>query len=214
MVVLFAAAARAHDARGGAPAPGNAEPDVRLDAEARRGLDLLTRTRIRLPAYAGNRLNCTSCHIDGGRRPGALPWTDVARTYPQYRAREGRVVTLEDRVDQCFLRSLNGKAPPHDSPAIRDILAYFAWLSKSAPAEARTKAPGIAAQFVAGPPDARAGEVLYRSRCVRCHASDGSGLSDPDDDPYVDVPPLWGKESFNIGAGMARLHTAERFIQR
>ncbi|MDE2143003.1 MAG: cytochrome C, partial [Elusimicrobia bacterium] len=49
---------------------------------------------------------------------------------------------------------------------------------------------------------------------VRCHASDGSGLSDPDDDPYVDVPPLWGKESFNIGAGMARLHTAERFIQR
>ncbi len=181
-------------------------------AAARRGLDLLTRTPLLLPAYAGKRLSCTNCHLDGGRRAEILPLTAAAKKFPLYRAREGRIVTLEDRGGQCFLRSLNGKIPPHDSAAMRDILAYLDWLSENAPPAERAKKPAAAAPSTAGPPDAGAGAALYASRCVRCHGRDGAGLKDPD--PDVQVPPLWGAESFNIGAGMARLHTAERFIRR
>jgi thiosulfate dehydrogenase len=38
-----------------------------------RGLALLTHTRDSLPAYVGGTLNCTSCHLDEGRRPNAAP---------------------------------------------------------------------------------------------------------------------------------------------
>ncbi|NNN05923.1 MAG: c-type cytochrome [Elusimicrobia bacterium] len=173
---------------------------------AERGLALLTRTRILQPAYAGPRLSCENCHLDGGRRASALPLTGAASAFPKYRAREGRVVTLADRVDECFKRSLNGKALPPDSPAMHDILAYIVSISSAGPRVA-------AAPLKAGPPNVRAGAALYAARCAQCHRKDGAGKRDLDDDPYVEVPPVWGGDSFNIGAGMARLHPAEKFIR-
>ncbi len=173
---------------------------------AQRGLALLTRTRMLQPDYAGPRLSCENCHLDGGRRASALPLTRAASTYPMYRAREGRVVTLADRVDECFKRSLNGRPLPPDSPAMRDILAYIVSISSAGPRVA-------AAPLNAGPPNLRSGAAIYAARCVQCHRKNGAGKSDPDDDPYVEIPAVWGGDSFNIGAGMARLHTAEKFIR-
>lgn len=173
---------------------------------AERGLALLTRTRILQPAYAGPRLSCENCHLDGGRRTSALPLTAAASAFPMYRAREGRVITLADRVDECFKRSLNGKALPPDSPAMHDILAYIVSISSAGPRVA-------AAPLKAGPPNVRAGRALYAARCAQCHRKNGAGKRDPDDDPYVEVPPVWGGDSFNVGAGMARLHAAEKFIR-
>ena len=174
-----------------------------------RGLDLLTHTRLRLPKYDKSLLNCVSCHADGGTNPQALPWTGVAAKYPRYNPRAGRVLDLADRVNECFRRSLNGEALPKKSPAMMDILAYLSSLPKTP----TTKAAGASAADRVGPADEPAGARLYAQRCARCHGKDGAGLRDPDDDPDGEIPPLWGPGSFNLGAGMARLHTLERFIR-
>ena len=38
---------------------------------------ILTHTRDSLPTYAPSSLNCTSCHLDEGRRPNAAPLAGV-----------------------------------------------------------------------------------------------------------------------------------------
>ena len=58
------------------------------------------------------------------------------------------------------------------------------------------------------------GEELYANACVACHGPDGSGIrrSLPTTDLGYMMPPLWGNDSFNDGAGMARLITAANFL--
>ena len=47
------------------------------------------------------------------------------------------------------------------------------------------------------------GEALYANACVACHGPDGSGIrrSLPTTDLGYMMPPLWGNDSFNDGAG-------------
>jgi thiosulfate dehydrogenase len=52
--------------------------------------------------------------------------------------------------------------------------------------------------------DPASGQKIFASTCSVCHGVDGHGTKV--------APPLWGPKSFNIGAGMARVNTAARFI--
>lgn len=63
-------------------------------------------------AYVGNALKCTSCHLDNGKHPRAGTFLATATAYPAWSPRENRVITLEDRVLNCFMRSCNGTRPP------------------------------------------------------------------------------------------------------
>jgi thiosulfate dehydrogenase len=58
------------------------------------------------------------------------------------------------------------------------------------------------------------GKTIYANACLACHNTDGSGIrrSLPTSDLGYMVPPLWGPDSFNNGAGMARLITAANFV--
>jgi thiosulfate dehydrogenase len=99
---------------------------------------------------------------------------------------------------------MNGHPLPAASPALRDITAYLAFLSRDVPVGAHVKGEGFAAMTpLKG--DSAIGRMLFASRCARCHGDDGGGT--------VVAPPLWGTESLNIGAGMARLRTAASFIR-
>jgi thiosulfate dehydrogenase len=53
---------------------------------------------------------CTSCHQAGGSKPFAIPWVGVKATFPQYRGREDQISTVEERINGCMERSMNGKA--------------------------------------------------------------------------------------------------------
>src|SRR5262249_9879909 len=54
----------------------------------------------------------------------------------------------------------------------------------------------------------------YASACVACHGPNGAGIrrSLPTTDLGYMMPPLWGNDSFNDGAGIARLITAANFL--
>ena len=179
-------------------------PKTPIGLAARRGHAILTATRDSLPGYVGNGLRCTSCHLDDGRRPFAMPWLGVHARYPQYRSRAGRVTTVEDRIAECLLRSLAGKTLPPDDERLRAIEAYFAFISVGTPVGSATPGQGIDSVH-AGPPDTTAGQAVFAARCSRCHGADGAGIPP--------VTPVWGDRSFTIGAGMGRVLTAAGFIR-
>ena len=52
-------------------------------------------------------------------------------------------------------------------------------------------------------PDPDRGKRIYASACAECHGENGEGFTDAGGN--LIFPPLWGDQSFNIGAGMSRL---------
>lgn len=172
----------------------------------RYGKQLVADTQHQAPAYVGNRLNCASCHLDAGTTPNAGPYVGVYGTFPQYRSRSGRVDILEDRINDCFRRSLNGKPLPPDSREMRAMVAYMAWLSSGVPVGQRVPGQGMPKLQPAHPPDLKKGGQVFSQKCASCHGPNGQGLGNN--------PPLWGDHSFNIGAGMARLSNAAGFIKQ
>lgn len=180
-------------------------PQGPLGASIRRGRAIVEATADSLPDHVGNALRCTSCHLDGGTRKDVMSWVGVYARFPQYRSRSGAVIDLEERIGDCFERSLNGRSPAYDSREMRDMIAYMAWLSRDTPVGHQTDGQGMPALSPLEP-DTVAGRLAFRAECARCHGEDGQGLKPP-------APPLWGPRSYNIGAGMARLRTAAAFIR-
>ena len=185
-------------------APSDSEiPHDAFGAAVRRGLALLIATRDSLPTHVGNALRCTSCHLDTGRRDNGS-WVGVYARFPQYRSRRGAVELIEDRINDCFTRSMNGTPLAPDGPDMRDIVAYLAFLSWRTPV-GRPATRDHLKRFDGFTPDTAGGRETFRTGCARCHGDTGQGT------PVA--PPVWGPLSFNIGAGMARVRTAASFIR-
>ena len=145
-----------------------------MGASVRRGRALLAATRDSLPHFVGNSLRCFSCHLDEGRRASGLPLTAAYIHFPQYRARRARVDLIEDRVNDCFVRSMNGRALPVSGDDMRDIVAYIAWLSRGLTVGDSTKAKGVPSLATLDADTSRGAQVFV-ANCVRCHGASGEG---------------------------------------
>ena len=169
----------------------------------RRGRALIHSTRDSLPKFVGSALNCANCHFTDGTIANAMPLVGSYTRYPQYRPRSGHIDLIEDRVNDCFTRSLNGKPLAAESRDMRDIVTYLAFLSRGYP-------PGKEMEGQSVPKldplvgDTVRGQKIFAATCAACHGPDGKGSAV--------APPLWGPRSYNIGAGMARIRSAAAFI--
>jgi thiosulfate dehydrogenase len=165
--------------------------------------------------FAGNNLNCQSCHIDAGTREFGLPYVGVFADFPNYRARSGAVGTIEDRIQGCMTRSMNGKQLPADSREMTAMVAYLKFLSSGRPVGAPTKGRGAGRmKELTRAADPVHGQAVYTASCASCHGDQGQGQRAGvvgDAQGYA-IPPLWGSDSFNDGAGMTRLINAANFI--
>lgn len=179
-------------------------PDGPLGESIRRGQAILQATRDSLPDHVGNDLNCNSCHLDQGLRPNAIPYVGVYARFPQYNGRAARVFNLEDRINGCMQRSMNGSPLDEGDPRMRAMVAYMAHLSKGIAVGAKVPGQGLP-KLDALEGDTVAGRQVWAQQCARCHGPEGQGT------PLA--PPTWGPRSFNIGAGMARIRTAAGFIR-
>jgi thiosulfate dehydrogenase len=191
--------------------------------QVRRGRDLITATYAHIGPdvanasnrYAGNNLACTNCHLQAGTRKFALPLFGVFWDFPQYSARSGGDISIEERVNSCMTRSMNGRPMPVDSQQILAIAAYIRFLATSVPPGQHL--PGLGAgkmQELDRAADPARGMQTYARACVACHNTDGSGVLRSRAVPSLGymIPPLWGADSFNDGAGMARLSNLANFV--
>ena len=149
--------------------------------------------RSRLPLLLG---------MGDGQQPNKMPFVGVYARFPQYRPRSATVEIIEDRINDCFERSMNGKALPRDSRPMRDIVAYLAFLSYGIPVGAPVEGQGLPRlDPLVG--DTTRGRDVFTTSCVQCHGADGQG-GRADTAVAIVGPPLWGPHSFNVGAGMIR----------
>jgi len=198
-------------------------PDDAWGKLVRHGRDLTVETASLIgpaaadPArhFSGNNLTCQSCHLEAGTKAYGLPFVGVFTDFPQYRAREGEVGTLEDRINGCMTRSMNGKALPVDSTEMKAFVAYIKFLSEGRMIGGKT--PGRGSGEIAEltrPADPVAGAKVFEATCAACHGAEGQGQRAVAGSGKVYAfPPLWGEDGYNDGAGMARLIAAASFIR-
>jgi thiosulfate dehydrogenase len=160
-----------------------------------------------------NGMNCQNCHLDAGTKPFGNNYSAVASTYPKLRARSGAEETIEKRVNDCFERSLNGEALADDSHEMKAIVAYITWLGKDVKKGNSPKGSGLVElAFLDRPANAESGKLVYDQHCIVCHGKNGEGIALADGTGYQ-FPPLWGKYSYNIGAGLFRLSRFAGYVK-
>jgi thiosulfate dehydrogenase len=155
-------------------------------------------------AYVGARLACASCHLNDGTTPYAAPMTGIAPLFPEFSQRAKRMISLRDRIDECFIRSENGRPLPEDAKEMAAMVAYIESLSTQNGGGAEPTGRGLV-NLPALSGDPQRGEAIYTVQCAACHGSDGNGVGST-------FPPLWGPESFNDGAGMYGIENMAAFV--
>jgi thiosulfate dehydrogenase len=226
--VLFASAetittAHAADASIWTVPEVGALPDDAKGRVVRQGRDLITATYAHIgpevpdaaKRFAGNNLACGNCHLEAGTKKFGLPIFGLFGEFPKYSARSGADISIEDRVNSCMTRSMNGRAMPNEAPEMAAIVAYIKFLSTGVPPG--QELPGLGAGKMPEldrAADPARGLPVYTRACAGCHGPDGLGVrrSLPTVDLGYMMPPVWGADSFNDGAGMARLINAANFV--
>ncbi len=129
--------------------------------------------------------------------------------------RSGTEISLEGRLNSCMMRSMNGRSMPNDAPEMQALVAYIKFLSTGVPPGEKLPGlgPGTMPELDRAADPVR-GQAVYTNNCAVCHGPEGQGVrrSLPTTDLGYMIPPLWGPDSFNDGAGMTRLITAANFI--
>src|SRR5699024_2196644 len=183
------------------------DPDHPMTEAIQYGEEIFNETNTVLEDYVGNELSCQSCHADGGLSASST-LVGVVADYPQYRPREGVAFTLEDRINGCMIRSMNGEMLPYDSEEMRAMMAYFSHISKGVDIEENRPWFTLNKMDDIPEPDVVRVEELYESKnCMTCHGDYGEGTG------ANTGPVLWGENSFNDGAGLTRLSKMAGYIQ-
>ncbi len=97
-------------------------PEGPLGDSIRNGMDLFVNTPAKLPDYAPGNISCSNCHLDKGRKPFAVPMVGAHARFPKYMERTGAVITIQDRVNYCFTRSLAGTRLPVESEEMTSLV--------------------------------------------------------------------------------------------
>src|SRR5687767_14343546 len=142
-------------------------------------------------APVSNGMNCQNCHVDAGTRDYGNSFAAVAANYPRYRDRSGIVESIEFRINDCLMRSLNGKTIDSLSTEMRAMVAYLKWLGKDVPKEVKPKGSGLQPiPFLARAADPQKGKKVYMLKCMSCHGEQGKGVKAADSTSFI-YPPLW-----------------------
>jgi thiosulfate dehydrogenase len=202
--------------------------DSDMAEQIRWGFQLFTDTAGEAPQLTAGGMSCNNCHVNAGQRELSLPLVGVTAMFPEYNRRAGRDFTIEDRIVGCFFRSQNATGmissdrpviddqvlPTPEMPEVKALSAYLRWLSRGfEPGEtAPWRRQNVIAQENRLPLeelDPDKGEEIFMERCTNCHGEDGQGVQIG----TKKAGPLWGPNSWNDGAGAARIYTLAGIIR-
>lgn len=212
--------------------------DKTLDAsplaeQIRLGFRIFMNTPRHAPQFVGGTMSCANCHLNAGQRERALPIVGVAAMFPEYNARAARLISLGDRIVDCFMRSENatGRAgseasagesdlPTPTSPEVLALSAYITWISRDHPVGTNPQWRGKntiapANLLPIDRLDRARGEALFKEQCTSCHGEEGQGkpIGGPVPNSEKQAGPLWGPNSWNDGAGASRVYTLAGIVR-
>jgi len=193
-------------------------PDNEFGELVRYGRQLIVNTAYyigpegKVGKYLGNKMNCTNCHLEAGTKPYAFNFFSTHARYPQYRARENKVLNLGARINNCIERPHIGKHLPLDSKEIIAIQCYMKWLCEKVPVNGHVKGDGpLKVKYPDRAADPIKGEVIYKRDCAVCHGANGEGKMRLDNVCYEN-PPLWGDKAYQAGSSVHRVLKLGVFI--
>lgn len=160
-----------------------------------------------------NGLNCQNCHLQAGTVPFGNNFGSVASLYPKFRARSGTIENIPKRVNDCFERSLNGKALDTGSRDMQAIVAYINFLGSNVPKGEKAAGSGFKdMEWLDRAADPEKGQLVYAAKCQSCHQQNGGGVLNGDKTEFS-FPALWGAHSYNDGAGLYRLSNLAKYVK-
>jgi thiosulfate dehydrogenase len=194
-------------------------PNDMFGQEVRYGRQLLLNTAYYIGPdginghYLGNRMNCTNCHQEAGTKPYSFNLLASHDNYPQYRAREGKILTLAERVNNCIMRPHNGKPLPLDSREMVAILSYLKWINSFVPKDGAIEGEkNMPVQFPAAAANPVRGKEIFTQHCSSCHGIDGEGQLNAERTTFI-YPPLWGAQAYQPGSSMHRVIKMARWLK-
>lgn len=180
----------------------------RIRDQIMKGYHIILYTNQILPKYVDDRLTCNNCHFSGGNtlggKRGGISLLGVVNIYPRYSERLHKTLTISERINNCFQRSMNGKPLPENSKEMQAMIAYLKWIASEVPKKKKYPWLGLHPLNNRHQPDPKKGAEIYQKSCALCHQKNGEGT--------VHNPPLWGPHAFNDGAGMSLLPKLASFI--
>src|SRR5205807_5486680 len=87
--------------------------DTRVAEQIKWGFRIFTDTPHEAARFTGGTVSCANCHLNAGQRDRALPLVGITGMFPEYNARAARLITLTDRIIDCFMRSENATGRYH-----------------------------------------------------------------------------------------------------
>lgn len=160
-----------------------------------------------------NGMNCQNCHLDAGTKIYGNNYGSVKSMYPKMRARSGTIENIQKRINDCFERSLNGKALDPNSKEMKAMVAYIEFIGSNVPKDQKAKGSGLKdLDFMSRAANPKAGKVVYEAKCASCHLSSGQGIMLGSGKEYI-YPPLWGPHSFNDAAGLYRITNMAKYVK-
>ncbi|ADW69684.1 c-type cytochrome [Granulicella tundricola] len=187
------------------PPPVSSIPDNPHGDSIRRGALLFDETPLYAAAFTGAKVSCANCHAEGGIQPLASPVVGLPAKFPMYNERAGHMISLKDRVQECFVRSENGTPLDYDGTEMKGLVDYIEWLSIPQPGRRAFEGRGLV-KLPELTPDPIHGGQIFAAQCAGCHGEDGQGKPPK-------FPPVWGPQSFNDGAGMHGVRKMASFVQ-
>jgi len=160
-----------------------------------------------------NGLNCQNCHLQAGTAVFGNNYGSVASLYPKFRARSGAIEDIYKRVNDCFERSLNGKAIDTAGKEMQAIVAYINFLGTNVTKGKKAEGSGFKdLAFLDRAADPAKGLTVYTTKCQSCHQANGEGVFNGDKTEYT-FPALWTTHSFNDGAGLNRISNFAKYVK-
>jgi thiosulfate dehydrogenase len=128
--------------------------------------------------------------------------------------REPRVPSPDSWASSSEPRVRSEMLPTPTSKEVLAIAAYITWLARGSavgknPTWRGQNTIAASALIPVAKLDRQRGEEIFKERCTSCHGLDGQGVAIGDKKPG----PLWGPDSWNDGAGAARVYTLAGIIR-
>ncbi|HEY0899649.1 MAG TPA: c-type cytochrome [Sphingobacteriaceae bacterium] len=109
--------------------------------------------------------------------------------------------------------SLNGCPLDSSSTEMKAMIAYMKWLGTGIDKGVTPNGAGLQKlPYLDRAASPEKGALVYTCKCQSCHGPEGEGVPGPDKTGYT-YPPLWGKNSYNDGAGLYRISGFASYVK-